>query len=110
MEFSSVFQAILQRLRADDVEVALIGGLTLGVAGVARATLDMDFLVRRDDAPTAQRAMRALGYALRHETIEALLRTQRTGLDLKRIRRYFELFGRGEEYEQLRQRTMSDAA
>ena len=179
MDFSGAFQDVIGRLQEEGVEVALIGGLALGVAGVARATMDMDFLVLRDDAPKLKRVMRSLGYALLHETgeaahylhrdasrgrvdflyahrryaremlrnareapvlggservkvlrvedqiglkvqassndpsryhqdmadIQALLRAHRTRLDLAHIKRYFDLFERGEEFERLRQHT-----
>ena len=182
MNFTQGFKAVVESLQREQVGFALIGGLALGVAGVARATMDIDFLVLRDDVLKVKRIMQSLGYALLHEgdevahfihqnasqgrvdflyahrryaremlgrareepvlgglqrlkvlgvedqiglkvqssannssryhqdmaDIEALIRAHRTGLDLERIKRYFELFDRGEEFERLRQRAASD--
>ena len=179
MDFAGSFQAVVECLQEEGVDIALIGGLALGVAGVARATMDMDFLVLRDDAAKVKRAMQKLGYAVLHESgevahyihqdasrgrvdflyahrryaremldrapeesvfsgsqrlkvlcvedqiglkvqsstnnpsryhrdmadIEALMRAHRTDLDVARVKRYFELFDRGEEFERLRQET-----
>ena len=67
MNFTQGFKAVVESLQREQVDFALIGGLALGVAGVARATMDIDFLVLRDDVLKVKRIMQSLGYALLHE-------------------------------------------
>ncbi|MBI3324135.1 MAG: nucleotidyltransferase [Candidatus Omnitrophica bacterium] len=68
MEFGTSFRSVLEALQREHIETALIGGLALGAVGVGRATQDMDFLVRKEDAPRLKDLMQALGYALLHES------------------------------------------
>jgi hypothetical protein len=50
------------------IDAALIGGLALGAVGVGRATQDIDFLIRKEDAPKVRALMQAKGYRLLHES------------------------------------------
>lgn len=60
------FQLVLQRLISDfetrRIRYATIGGFALGALGAARATRDLDFLVRRDDLKQANESLTHLGY------------------------------------------------
>jgi hypothetical protein len=61
------FELVLKRLISEfsrlRIRCAAIGGFALGVLGVPRQTLDLDFLVHRDDLPKLDDALTALGYA-----------------------------------------------
>jgi len=56
-----VLEKLLPRFEAQGIRYALIGGLALGLLGVGRATMDIDFLVLRDDMPVVDRLMTELG-------------------------------------------------
>lgn len=66
------FRAILQQLVSSFVEAeigyALIGGYAVGLWGVARGTVDIDFLVVRDDLPRLDQIMRQCGFSLVHRS------------------------------------------
>ena len=46
----------------EDIRYALIGGFALGALGITRATVDIDFLVHRDDLDKVHSIMTGLGY------------------------------------------------
>jgi len=70
-----VLAALVEGFRSEGVEYALIGGFALGLWGVQRATVDLDFLIHRDRLPAVDRL----------------------------IESYFALFGRVDLYRQLRE-------
>jgi hypothetical protein len=55
----------LASFNKENVHYALIGGYAIGLWGVARGTVDMDFLVLREDMDKVDRIMDSLGYELR---------------------------------------------
>jgi predicted nucleotidyltransferase len=63
-----VLEKLLPRFEAQGIRYALIGGLALGLLGVGRATMDIDFLVLRDDMPVVDRLMTDLGYECRYRS------------------------------------------
>lgn len=68
MNFRTILENLLFAFRAEDVRYALIGGYAVGLWGVVRGTVDVDFLVRRDDLDKLDRIMTSLGYELRHRS------------------------------------------
>lgn len=62
MNFTRISEKLLNSFEQEGVRYALIGGLALGLLGVHRATVDIDFLVHRDDLEKVERIMTALGY------------------------------------------------
>jgi hypothetical protein len=66
------FRATLQQLVSSFVEAeigyALIGGYAVGLWGVARGTVDIDFLVVRDDLPRLDQIMIKCGFTLDHRS------------------------------------------
>jgi hypothetical protein len=68
LNFRTVTEKLLTAFKEQNVEYALIGGYAVGLWGVARGTLDMDFLVRRDDLERLDRIMDGLGYELHHRS------------------------------------------
>ena len=64
MNFGVVLERILEGVENGGIRCALIGGFTLGALGAPRATVDLDFLVRRYDLDALRRLMESLGYRL----------------------------------------------
>lgn len=62
MDFKTVTAALLQRFQERHVRYGLMGGFALGLWGVARSTVDLDFLVHRDDLARIDEIMRDLAY------------------------------------------------
>ena len=55
-------EALLVEFRNHKIRYAAIGGFALGVLGYSRATMDLDFLVHRDDLEKLHERLTALGY------------------------------------------------
>lgn len=68
MDLLSVTRSLVSAFDADKVGYALIGGFAVGLRGVARGTLDIDFLVRREDLDKVDAIMASMGYELRHRS------------------------------------------
>jgi hypothetical protein len=69
VDFERVLRALLAEFRRNKIRYAVIGGFALGVLGYGRATMDLDFLVHRDDLEKLHARLTALGY-------ERLLQTE----------------------------------
>lgn len=68
MDFKRVLEELLLAFDQDEIRYALIGGLALGAWGIPRATVDIDFLVRRDDLGKIEQIMPRLSYECRHRS------------------------------------------
>ena len=68
MDFKLVFEKLLTAFKELDIRYALISGLALGAWGVPRGTVDIDFLVHREDMTKVDVIMRGLGYEIRNST------------------------------------------
>jgi predicted nucleotidyltransferase len=62
LDFKHVIEKLLTAFKDEDIRYALIGGFALGALGIARATVDIDFLVHRDDLEKVHAIMTGLGY------------------------------------------------
>lgn len=62
MDFKTVLNLLLGGFQKENVQYALIGGVALGALGLPRATVDIDFLVHRDDLGKIEKLMKANGY------------------------------------------------
>ena len=62
MDFEIVLKFILEEFQRQNIRYGLIGGFALGALGVHRATIDLDFLINRDDMPKADAIMAGRGY------------------------------------------------
>ena len=62
MDFKMVLEKVLGEFEIRRIRYALMGGFALSLWGVARATVDMDFLVACDDMDKVHDTMSALGY------------------------------------------------
>jgi hypothetical protein len=64
LNFKTVTEKLLTSFKDHDIRYALIGGYAIGLWGVARGTVDMDFLVLHDDLDKLDGIMTSLGYEL----------------------------------------------
>jgi hypothetical protein len=62
MDFERTLTIVLQGVHDRRIRYAVIGGLAMGLWGLPRATLDVDFLIHRDDLPTLHELFTRLGY------------------------------------------------
>jgi hypothetical protein len=68
MDFKLVLERLLTGFQEKDIRYALTGGFALGLWGGSRSTVDLDFLVHREDMDMAHMLMTNLGYELHHHT------------------------------------------
>lgn len=62
MDFELVLKKLLAEFGRDQIRYAVIGGFALGVLGAPRQTMDLDFLVHRDDLAKLDASLATLGY------------------------------------------------
>ncbi|MBI5789376.1 MAG: nucleotidyltransferase [Candidatus Schekmanbacteria bacterium] len=68
MDFKVTLQKILTEFDQKGVRYALMGGFALGVLGIPRTTVDLDFLVNRDDATHIAQIMQQIGYECAYQS------------------------------------------
>lgn len=68
MDLKLVLTKLLATFQKEDIDYALMGGFALGLWGVGRATVDIDFLVKRNDLTKIDRLMHELGYQCRYKS------------------------------------------
>lgn len=68
MDFKLVLEKLLTAFKEQEIHYALMGGFAMGAWGAPRATVDIDFLVLRDDMEKVDAIMRSLSYECRHWT------------------------------------------
>jgi len=68
MDFQTVLELILKNFEKEHINYALIGGFALGALGLPRATVDLDFLVHRDDLSKVDRIMKENGYECKYKS------------------------------------------
>ncbi|GER94296.1 hypothetical protein A45J_2057 [hot springs metagenome] len=68
MDFKVVLKQLLTAFKENDIHYALMGGFAMGAWGVPRATVDIDFLVLRDDMDKVDAIMQSLGYECKYKT------------------------------------------
>ena len=68
MDFKTVLEILIKNFEKENVRYAVIGGFALGILGVPRATVDLDFLVLKEDLPKIDKIMQANGYECRYRT------------------------------------------
>ena len=62
MDFKTILGLILKDFQRGNIRYGLIGGFALGVLGLPRATVDLDFLIHRDDLGKVDKIMKFQGY------------------------------------------------
>jgi hypothetical protein len=69
LNFKIVTEKLLASFSERDIRYALIGGFAVGLWGAARGTVDMDFIILRDDLESLDGVMASLGYELRYRSV-----------------------------------------
>jgi hypothetical protein len=62
VDFELVLKRLLAEFDRDQIRYAVIGGFALGVLGIPRQTIDLDFLVHKDDLTKLHARLTRLGY------------------------------------------------
>ncbi len=62
MDFERVLRALLELFEREKIRYGVLGGFALGALGVPRTTMDIDFLVHRDDLERLNRFLTEIGY------------------------------------------------
>jgi hypothetical protein len=62
VDFQLVLKTLISEFSRLGIRCAVIGGFALGVLGAPRQTMDLDFLVHRDDLEKLDGSLAALGY------------------------------------------------
>lgn len=68
MDFKLVLSKLLAAFKEHNIRYALMGGFAMGLWGGSRSTVDLDFLVRKEDMEKVHAIMVSLGYECRHST------------------------------------------
>ena len=72
MDIVSTLSFLLEEFNKQKINYAIIGGLALQSAGVARATGDIDMLILIDDKEKVKEILKNIDYELKHESIDVL--------------------------------------
>ena len=68
MDFKLVLEKLLTAFKEQDIRYALMGGFGMGLWGGSRSTVDLDFLVHRDDMEKVHSILTLLGYEIHQKT------------------------------------------
>ena len=68
MDFELVFKHVIQPFEEEDIQYGLIGGFALGVMGILRSTIDIDFLILVDDLEKAENVLSSAMYSCIYKT------------------------------------------
>jgi hypothetical protein len=68
MDFKEVLTVLIKKFEQQNIRYALIGGFAMGLWGMGRSTVDIDFLVYRDDMEKVNTIMTGLGYECKYQT------------------------------------------
>lgn len=72
MDFRQVLLLIIKELNDQKVEYGLIGGFAMGLFGLNRSTIDLDFLINIDKITQVKNFLIKNGYDLYHESENVL--------------------------------------
>lgn len=68
MDFAKVLEFLIADFERERLDYALIGGFAMGALGIVRATMDLDFLVKKDQLGPLREIMRSRGYRMVHSS------------------------------------------
>ncbi len=118
MDYRKVFEKLITAFETEKVRYVLMGGFALGLWGVARATVDIDFLVHRDDVLRVDAIMQKYGYERRYSSenvsqndpsrrdaditdIKMLLQARKKEIDFALLEEYGMILGLSDLLQQL---------
>ena len=62
MNFEKTLTVLIKEFKKQDINYALIGGFAMGILGVPRNTIDIDFIVSSEGTTKVESLMMSLGY------------------------------------------------
>lgn len=62
MDFKTVLGIIIKRFKEENIDYALMGGFALGALGIPRATVDLDFLIFKEDLSKVDKILKENNY------------------------------------------------
>ncbi len=68
MHFKLVLEKLLTAFKEQEIRYALMGGFAMGLWGGSRSTVDMDFLVHKDDMEKVHKILTDMGYECHYST------------------------------------------
>lgn len=68
MDFKRVLEKLLTGFENEGIRYALMGGFAMGLWGGSRSTVDLDFLVRKEDMEKVHRILTEIGYECHQHT------------------------------------------
>lgn len=68
MNFKKTLELLLNDFSKNDIRYGLIGGFALGLWGINRTTIDLDFLIHRDDIDKVDKIMKLYEYECFYRT------------------------------------------
>lgn len=68
MDFKQVLSFLSKEFARKNIRYALIGGVALGAHGIVRATVDLDFLVNKEDLSKVKKIMESHNYKTMYES------------------------------------------
>lgn len=68
MDFRVVLKNLLNAFNEQNIRYAVIGGFAMGLLGSGKTTIDLDFLVNREDMEKVDDIMKCLGYECRFKS------------------------------------------
>lgn len=72
MDFKTVLSLIIKKFEEDNVSYALMGGFAIASLGIPRATVDLDFLVSKEDLLKVDRIVKTYGYGCVYKSEDVL--------------------------------------
>jgi predicted nucleotidyltransferase len=72
MDFKLVLERLLNAFERENIRYALMGGFAMGLWGAGRTTVDVDFLVNRDDMQKVDAIMNQLDYECKYRSENVL--------------------------------------
>jgi len=62
MDFEKVLNIIIRKFDENNIDYALIGGFAIGLLGIMRATMDIDFLINKNNMLQVDEILKKYGY------------------------------------------------
>lgn len=62
MDFKTVLDIIIKGFKEENIDYALMGGFALGALGIPRATVDLDFLIFKEDLSKVDKILKENNY------------------------------------------------
>ena len=68
MDFKKILKLLIEDFNKEEINYALMGGFAMGVLGIMRATMDLDFLIGYNHLPRIRKIMKKYNYNCVYES------------------------------------------